>query len=116
MTGHDRRAQVQAHFAQVFGGQPTHWAQAPGRVDLMGSHTDYNQGYVLAMSIDRDTWIAARPRPDRVVAIDSINLGERAEFSLDDIQPDPAVRWADYIKGSRMSSRRKATRCADSTA
>ena len=81
------------------GGQPTHWVQAPGRVDLMGSHTDYNQGYVLTMSIDRSTWIAARPRPDRVVAIDSINLDARVEFSLDAIQPDPAARWADYVKG-----------------
>ncbi len=99
MTGTDRRSLVQDRFAQVFGGQPTHWVQAPGRVDLMGSHTDYNQGYVLTMSIDRSTWIAARPRLDRVVAIDSINLDARAEFSLDDIQPDPAARWADYVKG-----------------
>lgn len=99
MTGTDRRSLVQDRFTQVFGGQPTHWVQAPGRVDLMGSHTDYNQGYVLTMSIDRSTWIAARPRLDRVVAIDSINLDARAEFSLDDIQPDPAARWADYVKG-----------------
>jgi len=99
MTGPDRRSQVLARFAQVFGGEPSHWVRAPGRVDLMGSHTDYNQGFVLTMSIDRDIWIAARPRPDRVVAIDSINLGERVTFSLDDIQRDPAARWGDYVKG-----------------
>ena len=45
-----------------FGGAPAVWARAPGRVDLMGSHTDYNLGYVMTMTIDRDTWIAARPR------------------------------------------------------
>jgi galactokinase len=40
----------------------------------MGSHTDYNQGFVLTMSIDRDTWIAARPRADRIVAVYSLNV------------------------------------------
>ena len=99
MTGQDRQNLVRTVFAQLFGGEPSLWVQAPGRVDLMGSHTDYNQGYVLTMTVDRDTWIAARPRPDRTVAIATINLEERTEFGLDDIRPDPACRWADYVKG-----------------
>ncbi len=60
-TVSERVAQVRAAFATLYGGEPTLWVQAPGRVDLMGSHTDYNEGYVLTMPIDRTTWIAAAP-------------------------------------------------------
>ena len=52
-------------FTARFGAAPTLWTRAPGRVDLMGSHTDYNDGYILTMTIDRDTWLAARPRDRR---------------------------------------------------
>ncbi|MCU0487947.1 MAG: galactokinase family protein, partial [Anaerolineales bacterium] len=48
-------------FSACFGNEPLIFEHAPGRVDLMGSHTDYNQGHVLTLAIDRDTWIAARP-------------------------------------------------------
>jgi galactokinase len=60
----ERRSLVAAQFAERFGAAPEVWSRAPGRVDLMGSHTDYNLGYVMTMTIDRDTWIAARPRAD----------------------------------------------------
>ena len=61
----ERKARLTAEFQEAFSAEPSTWSRAPGRVDLMGSHTDYNMGYVMTMTIDRDTWIAARPRADR---------------------------------------------------
>ena len=69
-------------FREQLGGKPTVWCRAPGRVDLMGSHTDYGLGYVLTMPIDRDTWMAARPREDRVLRLFSLNLAEAGSFEL----------------------------------
>jgi galactokinase len=65
----------------------------------MGSHTDYNLGYVLTQAIDRDTWIAARPRRDGKVAIESLNLGGRGEFPLDQVRYDMEVPWTNYVRG-----------------
>ena len=63
---HDRRVEaLTLEFTKLYGEAPTDWFRAPGRVDLMGSHTDYNDGYVATMTVDRDTWIAIRPRIDR---------------------------------------------------
>ena len=59
MNQNERKALISQKFSECFNHPPTLWVQAPGRVDLMGSHTDYNEGYVLTMAIDRDTWIAA---------------------------------------------------------
>ncbi len=99
MTTSERKAQIVKRFSGVFGSEPTVWVQAPGRVDLMGSHTDYNQGYVLTMTIDRSTWIAAAPRSDRKVSICSMNAEGCLEFDLDDLRRDTTVLWANYIKG-----------------
>ena len=95
----ERIGRVRAAFAALYGGEPTVWVQAPGRVDLMGSHTDYNEGYVLTMPIDRTTWIAARPRDDRLVRLHSLNLESGETFSLDDTQRSAAVPWTDYVRG-----------------
>jgi galactokinase len=65
----------------------------------MGSHTDYNMGFVMTMTIDRDTWIAARPREDNQITIYSCNVPGGALFSLDDIQRDEAVPWTNYVRG-----------------
>ena len=70
----DRRAFVKASFEERYGVSPRVWTRAPGRVDLMGSHTDYNMGFVMTMTIDRDTWIAATPRDDKQVIIASCNV------------------------------------------
>ncbi len=95
----ERKIFVAEKFAERFGGAPTVWSRAPGRVDLMGSHTDYNLGYVMTMTIDRDTWIAARPRSDRKVAIYSLNTAGGGEFCLDHIERDAAVPWTNYVRG-----------------
>lgn len=99
MNEEQRKALLMDKFRALFGGLPSDWARAPGRVDLMGTHTDYNLGYVLTMTIDRDTWIAVRPRSDRKVVLYSLNLEIGGEFQLDRIAPNPQVRWLDYIQG-----------------
>jgi galactokinase len=94
-----RRAFIASKFLKIYGVSPTIWVQAPGRVDLMGSHTDYNEGYVLTEAIDRDTWIAALPRMDRQIRIASLNSGGPGSFDLDDIQPDILSPWTNYVRG-----------------
>ena len=99
MLTSDRRATVQRAFEERFQACPTVWARAPGRVDLMGSHTDYNLGHVLTLPIGRDAWIAAQPRDDRTVRVFSMNLDDEVRFDLDRIAPDPQTRWGDYLRG-----------------
>jgi len=84
-------------FNAQFDGEPTFLARAPGRVNLIGEHTDYNDGFVLPMAIDRAAWITLRPRDDRQVRVYSLDYEETAEFSLDDLHKGKG--WAEYIKG-----------------
>jgi galactokinase len=86
-------------FYEAYGTQPSLWSRAPGRVDLMGSHTDYNMGYVMTMTTDRDTWIAARPRSDRQVRLRSLNISGETLFSLDNLERDDVVPWSNYVRG-----------------
>ena len=65
----------------------------------MGSHTDYNLGFVLTLPLGYDTWIAARPREDRNVRLHSVNLEADTSFSLDRLVVDPSQRWSNYIRG-----------------
>lgn len=99
MTEDNRKALLDQEFGKHFGGKPELWVRAPGRVDLMGSHTDYNQGYVLTLSIDRDTWIAARPRADRKVVVRSLNVEGGGPFELDAIEHDRFSPWTNYVRG-----------------
>ena len=84
-------------FQEIFDDKPTYLTRAPGRVNLIGEHTDYNDGFVLPMAIDRAVWIALRPRDDRRVQVYSLDFEESIEFSLDDLQQGKG--WAEYIKG-----------------
>jgi len=93
---------VVAHFLERFGGPPRWVVRAPGRVNLIGEHTDYNDGFVLPLAIDRAAWLALRPRDDRRVAVHSIDYAQTAEFSLDALSRDNAG-WIEYLKGVAWS-------------
>lgn len=88
-------------FDAAFGYEPQHWVQAPGRVNLIGEHTDYNDGFVLPCAINFGTVIAASARTDttvRVVAADY--RGEVDVFRLDqDILPLVDGAWPNYVRG-----------------
>ncbi|HAB25607.1 MAG: galactokinase [Pantoea sp.] len=92
---------TQQIFNDTFGYAPTHTIQAPGRVNLIGEHTDYNDGFVLPCAIDYQTVIACAKRDDRqvrVVAVDYDN--QQDSFSLD--APILSVKepmWANYVRG-----------------
>jgi galactokinase len=90
--------QVTGEFQRRFGGPPPHVVRSPGRVNLIGEHTDYNDGFVLPMTIDRATWIALRPRTDGQVRVYSMEFSGENTFSLSDIQK-ASDGWAEYVKG-----------------
>ena len=73
---------VTSAYRQRFGRAPALLARAPGRVNLIGEHTDYSDGFVLPMAIDRAIWIALAPRSDRRVVLHSLDFDTRAEVDL----------------------------------
>lgn len=73
-------------------------ARAPGRANIIGEHTDYNEGYVLPCTISKDLTMAAVPTNDQVV-LHSVNLKKTTKFSLRDIRFNPQERWENYPKG-----------------
>ncbi|MBZ0304016.1 MAG: galactokinase, partial [Anaerolineae bacterium] len=85
-------------FQEHFDAAPRYIVRAPGRVNLIGEHTDYNDGFVLPMAIDRATWIALSPRNDGQVVIHSLDFDRRAEFSLAQFE-NTDTGWFEYMKG-----------------
>jgi len=75
------------------------WSRAPGRVNIIGEHTDYNNGYVLPIAIDRDIVVALRPNDSRLVNLHALNLNDDASFSLVDPKADPEHPWMVYPMG-----------------
>jgi galactokinase len=97
LQGGARERVVQA-FAERYGVQPAFVVRAPGRVNLIGEHTDYNDGFVLPMAIQWGVWIALNPSPDERVVARSLDFEGSVEF--------PARRpehggpgWGEYLKG-----------------
>jgi galactokinase len=96
----NRNDMLTQNFSTVFDGMPDLIVRAPGRVNLIGEHTDYNDGFVLPMAIDYDIRIAARVRPDRTVCLYSVDLDKRDTFSLDNVRRvGDKPTWADYVRG-----------------
>jgi galactokinase len=92
---------VSEAFSSVWGAPPTQVIQAPGRVNLIGEHTDYNDGFVLPCAIDYQTIVAASPRLDTLVRVISVDYDNAAdEFDIDDeIEFVADKMWANYIRG-----------------
>jgi galactokinase len=85
-------------FQQLHGTRPKLF-RAPGRVNLIGEHTDYNEGYVMPIAIELYTWVAAGRRDDRILRAHSLHFGETIELPLDEFAGPPRQHWSDYIRG-----------------
>ncbi|MVW59834.1 galactokinase [Massilia sp. NEAU-DD11] len=96
-----RLSRTAAAFETAFGTAPTLFVQAPGRVNLIGEHTDYNDGLVLPCAIDYRTAIAAKPRSDRKVRVVAADYGDALdEYDLDaPIGRVDQPMWANYVRG-----------------
>src|SRR5512137_596697 len=95
----DRTQSLVQAFAGQFGASPALVARAPGRVNLIGEHTDYNDGFVLPMAIDRETAVAIASRNDRILRVYSMNLDDSRELNLDRMGPGRQGIWLDYVEG-----------------
>ena len=84
-------------FRQLYNNEPRLFS-APGRVNLIGEHTDYNEGFVLPMAIDRRTYVAIAPRNDRTVRCLSTAFDDQIEFELS-ADLTPANDWANHVRG-----------------
>jgi galactokinase len=100
--------EVQQLFQKAFGAPPSVVVEAPGRLELLGNHTDYNQGLVMALAVDKYIYVAATPRKDAVVELVSSSFPEsRDKFFLDQIAKNPATPWANYTKGVLLELQRR---------
>ncbi len=86
-------------FHALYDAEPQVAVRAPGRVDLMGSHTDYNEGFVMTLPINRETWIFARSRDDGVVRVASLNMGSAIGFDAADPERGKLDGWGAYVQG-----------------
>ena len=95
----ERLRALTVEFTRCYGSPPELVVRAPGRVNLIGEHTDYNDGYVLPIAIDRSVLLAASMRIDRTVRVRAVDFDSQVTFSLDHIVHDERRRWSNYQRG-----------------
>jgi galactokinase len=101
-----------ARFRERFSAEAQFFARAPGRVNLLGEHVDYNDGPVLPAAIDRAIYLAARPTYDDLVSLLALDLGESISFKLEDLERkvdvtgQPLPVWASYPAGVAWALRK----------
>ena len=106
-SARDRALQA---FRAEFGAEPEVLARAPGRVNLIGEHTDYNDGFVLPIAIDRSVYIAAARQAGDVVNLTALDYADRVAFSLHDIAFDRDHPWSNYPRGVAWVLQRRGLR------
>ena len=104
------RDKITQAYTEHFGQPPTVVASAPGRLELLGNHTDYNEGFVLSCGIDRATWVAAGPASGRECRVCSEEMDQEAVFSVPDVGPAQAGQWANYVKGVVLELQQRGLR------
>lgn len=98
-------ARAAAAFREQFGAEPRVIGAAPGRVNLIGEHTDYNAGLCLPIALGQRTAAASAPREDSTVTVRSLDIGRSATFSLDAVRPGHPSGWAGYVAGTLWALR-----------
>ena len=86
-------------YKAIYKKSPTHIIRAPGRVNLIGEHTDYNEGFVLPIAIDRYTNMLVSKNDDGKIRIYDLKYKEKEEFDLKNIKPTQQKRWSNYQRG-----------------
>lgn len=87
-----------ARFREMFGTSARIF-RAPGRVNVIGEHTDYNDGFVMPAALGFYTWVAAAKREERVLEVYSEHFGEKIRLSLDELAGPPRMHWSDFVRG-----------------
>jgi galactokinase len=91
--------QVSDLFARAFGAPPELLARSPGRVNLIGEHTDYNDGWVFPAALDLGTDVAARRRDDGILCTVAPRMEAEDEIHILDLHPQDGPEWARYVRG-----------------
>jgi galactokinase len=87
------------YYRETFGAAPEVVAQTPGRVNIIGEHTDYNEGYVLPIAIDRSMVVAAGKRSDDLLSLMTVDMQASVQVPLSHLEYDPKNRWSNYVTG-----------------
>ena len=88
-----------SRFKEIFGKEPKFYVRAPGRVNLIGEHTDYNEGFVLPIAMELGISYIVAPRTDREVRLYSENFREFDRFSLEEEIERSGLNWSNYVRG-----------------
>src|SRR6185369_10156546 len=94
-------------FKRHFGYTPPRVVKAPGRLEVLGNHTDYNDGLVMAVAVDRYIFIACAPRTDGKIELVSSAFPNPETFWISELKKNPAATWADYVKGVLAQLRKR---------
>ncbi len=95
----DLKTTVRSAFQAQYGSVPSFIARAPGRVNIIGEHTDYNEGFVLPAAMDRAIFIAGKKRADNIINIQSLDYQGSTSFSLDQLKDTTLPQWTAYPRG-----------------
>lgn len=100
----DNRTQtIIEQFQNRYNTDPEAIAIAPGRVNLIGEHTDYNDGFVLPVALQRDVRIVLKPRSDQTIRLHSTDYDSDIVFDLNSFEPTEEIHWGNYVKGMAWS-------------
>ncbi len=102
--------EIRDRFSARFGQPGLVVARAPGRVNLIGEHTDYNDGFVLPIATEQETWVAAAPRQDQTARAYSTELDDQQSWPIEDWQAERIPHWTAYVAGVAALLRQRGTR------
>lgn len=100
MLNQEVYAELVSKFEKLYGAKPEVVAYAPGRIEVLGNHTDYNEGYVFSAAIDKGTFFAVSATADDSCELTAGDFMETAKFSINDVKPAKEMTWQNYVTGS----------------
>lgn len=100
MQNQDVYEQLVQKFEKMYGAKPEIVAYAPGRIEVLGNHTDYNEGYVFSAAIDKGTFFAVSKSDDSLCELTAGDFMETVKFNISDVKPATEITWQNYVTGS----------------